>query len=291
MQIQSTRLVVDIDEPGSSYRGTRFDWSGFITQVTLDGQHTFCVPEPNIPGAGSGGAGLCNEFGSSSPVGYTDAKPGDCFPKIGIGLLTRREDQTYSFRNPYDLAPFTIRVDAKPDAVTYTIDPVECRGYALAYSKRISIVDANLLIDYRLENVGQKPVQTEEYNHNFVAIDRHTIGRDYRLTIAYDTEYTRKPDILHIDGTKITLTRMPATREESFYCRTIPLKETGNGWWELVHTPSGVGMREQDSFPWSVFALWGTPEVISPEAFVAIDLQPGAVKTWQRAYTFFKRDE
>lgn len=291
MQIQSTRLVVDIDEPGSSYRGTRFDWSGFITQVTLDGQHTFCVPEPNIPGAGTGGVGLCNEFGGGAPVGYADAKPGDCFPKIGIGLLTRGEDQTYSFRNSYEPVPFPIHYEAGPDAVTFTVDPVDCRGYALAYRKRVSVAGNMLYIDYRLENAGQKPVKTEEYNHNFVAIDRHTVGPDYKLTIAYDTEYTRKPDILHIDGNKISLVRTPATIEESFYCRTVPLKETSNGWWEMVYAPSGVGMREQDSFPWSVLALWGTPEVISPEAFIAIDLQPGEVKTWQRAYTFFKQGE
>ena len=32
------RLKVEIARPGEFYNGTRFDWSGHITQVTLDGQ-------------------------------------------------------------------------------------------------------------------------------------------------------------------------------------------------------------------------------------------------------------
>ncbi|MBE3039355.1 MAG: hypothetical protein IMZ62_11155, partial [Chloroflexi bacterium] len=40
--LNSQRLEVEISTPGAAYHSTRFDWSGFITQVTLDGAHTFC---------------------------------------------------------------------------------------------------------------------------------------------------------------------------------------------------------------------------------------------------------
>ena len=34
--LQNERLTVEIAQPGEHYDGTRFDWSGFITQVTLE---------------------------------------------------------------------------------------------------------------------------------------------------------------------------------------------------------------------------------------------------------------
>ena len=69
MQIVSSRLAVEISEPGTLYRGARFDWTGFVTQVTLDQQHTFCAPEALPGGRGTGGMGLCNEFGIRQPLG------------------------------------------------------------------------------------------------------------------------------------------------------------------------------------------------------------------------------
>jgi hypothetical protein len=100
--IQSDRLKVEIAEPGGVYQGTRFDWTGFITQVTLDGKHTFCVPESYQPGHGTGGIGLCNEFGNEKPIAYDDAQPGETFPKLGIGLLAQRHCQL-SFHLPYEI--------------------------------------------------------------------------------------------------------------------------------------------------------------------------------------------
>ena len=35
IKISSDRLEVEFSYPGSDYRGMRFDWTGFVTQVTL----------------------------------------------------------------------------------------------------------------------------------------------------------------------------------------------------------------------------------------------------------------
>lgn len=85
-------LTVEIADLGA-YKGTRFDWTGFITQVTLEqGKHMFCVPESLVPGQGTGGIGLCNEFSISRAIGYDDAEVGEWFPKPGVGLLQKQED-------------------------------------------------------------------------------------------------------------------------------------------------------------------------------------------------------
>lgn len=99
-------LSVDIADIGEDYKGTRFDWTGFITQVTLEkGNHTFCVPESLKEGEGTGGSGICNEFGISRAIGYDEAPIGGWFPKPGIGLLQKLDSQSYSFHNKYPLTP------------------------------------------------------------------------------------------------------------------------------------------------------------------------------------------
>lgn len=87
------------------YSGVRFDWNGFITQVTLDGKHTFCVPEALEPGRGTGGCGLCGEFGIHDPLGYDETPIGEYFPKIGAGLLKRPDSEPYDFFRKYEAVP------------------------------------------------------------------------------------------------------------------------------------------------------------------------------------------
>lgn len=78
-QLRNEHLIVDIAAVGD-YKGTRFDWSGFITGITMrEGNHSFCVPESLKSGEGTGGSGLCNEFSLKEAIGYEDAPVGDSF--------------------------------------------------------------------------------------------------------------------------------------------------------------------------------------------------------------------
>ena len=61
-QLANGQFEVDIAEIGR-YQGTRFDRTGFITQVKLTKSgHTFCVHEFAEGFNAQGGSGLCNEF-------------------------------------------------------------------------------------------------------------------------------------------------------------------------------------------------------------------------------------
>jgi hypothetical protein len=293
VRLSSDRLVVELAAPGSIYRGTRFDWTGFITQVTLDGRHTFCVPESLEPGQGTGGVGLCNEFGIEMAVGYADAKPGNHFPKLGIGLLVKSDDQDYSFMHPYEIAQlFPVEIEAEDTQASIVVEPLDCRGYAARVTKTIAVRGDQLEISYQLENTGQQPIATHEYCHNFCGIDQHHMGPDYRLRVPYKIELAEMPatwrqrldEALSIEGGDI---RCRATPKSPFYCRPQGFARTDAPQWELVHVPSGVGMREYDDFAPSRVAVWGTTHVISAEVFVDVRSQPGEVQTWSRRYEFF----
>ena len=286
-ELTSDRLAVDITAPGQAYAGTRFDWSGFVTQVTLDGRHTFCVPEDYRPGQGTGGIGLCNEFGIDQPIGFDSAKPGDPFPKLGVGLLTRLDKPDYSFWYPHQIARnFPIAVHCEADSTTFTVEPVDCRGYAARLVKVLSVVDNALEIAYHLENTGELPIRTNEYVHNFVGINQHTFGPDYQLTFPYKPVIespSEMNEILEVSGNTIRQREAPVA---PFYARLLGFQPTDQPQWELAHLPSGVRMRETVDFSPVRVAMWGVNHVISVEVFIDIHLQPGESKRWRRRFEF-----
>lgn len=292
--LRSARLSVEVAIPGSVYAGTRFDWTGFVTQVTLDGQHTFCMPESLIPDQGSGGIGLCGEFGIDRPIGYDEAPPGETFPKLGIGLLKRPDAERYNFFRPHEIVQaFPIQIDVSETEARFTVDPLDCRGYAVQLTKTLrvntSVDDRWLEIAYRLDNIGSKPIATNEYCHNFMGIDQQPIGPDYRLRFPYPVELEQLPHmppqpILNASGNDLTLNDTP---QHPFYCRTSGFAQTQAPQWELIHLPSGVGLREYDDFAPARVAVWGVGHVISAEVFIDIDLPPGETQTWTRRYEFF----
>ncbi|MBU5444597.1 hypothetical protein [Paenibacillus sp. MSJ-34] len=289
IELVSDRLCVDIAEPGEC-RGARFDRTAFVTQVRLiEGGHTFCVREHPSSHVRGGGAGLCNEFGIFQGIGYEETRVGERFPKLGVGLLERRDEAEYDFRADYKATPFEVEVRTDRRSAEFVVHPADCRGYAARLAKTVTLQGSGLSIRYLLENVGSRPIRTHEYTHNFIGIDGHPIGPDYRLAFSFpvaaaqmEPDYT--PRVLEFGGRDIRWRHAP---EREFYCR---LEGFGSGEavsWEAMHLPSGAGMRETVTRPASMIALWGAPHVVSPEVFVEIDLRPGESMTWTRTYEFF----
>ncbi|WP_054955259.1 hypothetical protein [Paenibacillus dakarensis] len=293
--LENDRLSIEIASIGEAYRGTRFDWTGFITQVSWKDEqnevHTFCVPESLIPGEGTGGIGLCNEFGIADPIGYDEALPGEPFPKLGVGRLTRIDEADYSFVSPYPNEPYHMEEKVTSEAALYKVHAQDCNGYAVEYSKTITVKGSRLIIEYHLHNTGVKPVETTEYVHNFMRIDQHPVGPDYEITLpgemlTKDMEQEYTPSVLHIDNVKVTWNEVPS---QPFYGRLNEISTVTGPTWELVHRPSGVGVREWDNFPVAYIALWGEGHVVSPENFIQIAIQPGESQSWKREYEFFRK--
>ncbi len=282
--IKSGRLEVEIARPGTAYSGTRFDWTAFITQVTLDGRHTFCVPESYEPGQGTGGAGLCNEFGIDMPIGYDDAAIGELFPKIGVGLLKKHSDTPYSFYGRYDLLPFAVEITAGDDHAIFRQEPVECRGYAFRLEKRVSVRENRVKIDYSLENTGHKEIHTSEYIHNFLGINGQPVGKNYCLSFPGEIQVDCTAGKIVAGNDFITWDARPG---EDFYCRIYGNSGEKAFKWQLLHIPDGVGVREAGSYPTAKIAVWGGSHVVSPEMFVAVDLKPAERMEWTREYEFF----
>ncbi|GGH14134.1 hypothetical protein [Paenibacillus segetis] len=291
-QLKNEHLIIDIAEPGD-YQRTRFDWSGFITGTTLiQGNHTFCVPESLIPMQGTGGIGICNEFGLAKAIGYDEVGVGEQFPKLGVGLLTRTSDTAYEFNRDYPLDSFEISVEhSGPQSITFTVLPKDCRGYAVSLVKTISVENNRLIVDYCLHNTGTKGIHTHEYAHNFFGIDGRKVGPDYVLKFPFalrpwnDDKETMEGLSFHKGEV-----RWSGEPEEEFYFCLDGFEGQAYPWmWELLHEPSHTGIRELSKFSVSSVAVWGKGHVVSPEIFIELKLNPGDKKNWSRVYEFFTR--
>ncbi|MCQ4086334.1 hypothetical protein [Saccharibacillus sp. JS10] len=287
--LKGEELTVTIRRP-ESCTGMRFDRTGWITQVVLNQPGiSFCVPESLIEGQGTGGEGLSGEFGIDKPVGYQEAAIGDTFVKLGIGALTKIQEEGYNFAGTYPLQAYEVQTEVGHSEITFTVNTPEHNGYAATLVKHIMVEGRSIHMTYRLENEGQKKISTNEYVHNFVAVNQHAVGADYVLKLPY----APKLKMIGDGGVEKKLESSPdqLTWNEDAGGEYYALYEGFEGgeapYWELLHTPSGAGMRESGDFDVSKFAVWGSGHVIAPEVFIDLELEAGESRTWTRTYTFF----
>ena len=283
--LKNERLEVGIANSGTFYKGSRFDWNGFIMQVTLDSIHTFCVPESLESEKGSGGQGFCGEFGLEEAIGYDETCVGDYFPKIGVGLLKKPDLLPYNFFRPYQYIRQSSNIVINNQTASFSTNTPEHNGYAYDYYKTISICENRLKVEYSLHNKGPKKISTTEYCHNFIGIDKKGVDGCYSLKLPCEIVMEAAKGELY---TKNNIFKWPDTvMNEEFYCHVRGYRNSESYSWEIYNDKLGVGVREIDDFPVYKFALWGYRHVISPETFIRIELEQDQTKTWTREYEFF----
>lgn len=283
--IHNNRLEIQIQEPGSSYKRSRFDWSGICQEIILDGKHTFCSQEATEEDPGTEGIGLTDEFGITTPIGYDQIDVGEWFPKIGVGFLQKMENSPYDFMQDYPMKITSIEFEKAGDSqITFSQKSEIINGWGWDICKTLSVNDNSLTIDYALENCGDQPLITEQYNHNFVAIDGQTVGPGYELQTSFPIKLDVMDGELKVEENVFGFTSVPTTYIYALQSNCADLK---NVEWSLTHQPSGHGLQVSEKFPLIKFVIWAKNYVISPEFFTWINLLPGETQTWQRVYNFF----
>jgi len=130
---QLNAVVFLPDQERGYYRAARFDWSGIVACVSLNG-HTFFGEWFNRydPMTNDAVTGPAEEF--REPIGYEGAKPGDSFVKIGAGVLKRVDDQPYTIGGAFpilDHGKWTVKVHK--DSITFRQELRSSIGYAYLY--------------------------------------------------------------------------------------------------------------------------------------------------------------
>src|SRR5215470_13925703 len=189
-------LVFLPDAKNGYYRSTRFDWSGVVACVSLNGHKFFGEWFAQYdPLKNDSITGPVEEFrtddgpmGYDRPIelpvkadaiGYKDAKPGETFLKPGVGVLRKLDDSPYQFGGAYpivDTGTWTVKTTTRSVIFRQVLRGPD--DYAYVYEKKLTI-DKNepvMTLEHTLQNTGKKVIETYVYNHDFFMLDGRPTG-------------------------------------------------------------------------------------------------------------------
>ncbi|WP_461629140.1 hypothetical protein [Labilibaculum euxinus] len=290
--LKNKNLEIHIDLPLENYQFSRFDWTSKITSVKFKGIPV-CTQE-KIEGDVENiyGKGFYNEFGIEIPVGFDEIKEGEYFPKIGVGAL-KKEGAEYSFSKAYETEPADFKIITDTNKLLIECISPNVNGYSYVLKKEIELLESSFVIRYYLHNIGGKIISTNEYCHNFLAINKELMGSNYILKFPFDI----KPELLgatvnpeekvELGQNEITFKNTP---NEQFFFSNLSGSKNVDAHWELINTKSKIGVSETGSFTTNKVNLWGWKHVVSPELFFDINLKPDQEIEWSRKYDIYEID-
>ena len=293
------------DAANGYYRSTRFDWSGAVYSLRYKG-HEFYGPwfdriDPKIvnwvhqgpeivSGPCSALMGPVNEF--QTPLGWTGAKPGGTFIKIGVGVL-RKGEGDYDRCVPYEvLNPGKWTVKKASGSVEFTqelSDPAS--GYGYTYRKVVRLVAGKpeMVIEHSLKNTGRLAIESTVYNHNFVVLDKQPPGPDFTFRVPFQIQQRQAPGnaLTEVRGNQVVFLK-PLTGEDQ---AVVTLQGFGNGAEDaeivIENKKVGAGVKIAGDRPLTRSMLWSIRTVLAVEPYIAIDVQPGAEFTWKDTLEYY----
>ena len=288
--LKSNSLKVAIDLPLENYKGSRFDWSGKISSIRFKDLPLTTIEDTGSKDVDFLGKGLYNEFGITNPVGYNETPKGGWFHKIGVGLL-KKEHKQYLFHRKHVIRPAHFDITYEDRKIIIICKSELINGYSYMLKKEITVSENSFTINYSLHNTGEKKIITDEYVHNFMAINNALIGEDYTLKFPFQInsslfdETVNSENKVEIGLDNVTFNKTP---EKQFFFSNLTGGKELQAEWILTNLKANVGIKEFGSFKTDKINLWGWKHVISPELFFKISVDPNETVEWSRKFDVFK---
>lgn len=274
------------------YRGTRFDWSGLVSRVEYGGHSFFCeFKTEHDPLNHDDICGTAEEFGIESAPSYAQAKPGEPFIKIGIGVLERADDSPYAFWKRYKIrTPGYWATAVSPDTISFHQQLHGPNGWAYEFTKKVSLSSSEpeLRIARRLLNTGTQTIDTDHYDHNFLRIDGVPAGTNYTIEFKFAPRFgtdSRTQGCVDLKDKSLVFSKEPAP-DQAIWVRLEEFKEPSDNWIRIVNHATGATMTITTDQPLSKLVFYSSGGVLCPEAFVKLDIPPGHSREWATTYRF-----
>jgi hypothetical protein len=278
------------DAQNGYYRGTRFDWSGVIYDLEYDGHKFFGKwfdrYEPTLHDA------IMGPVDSFNPIGYDEAKVGEGFLRIGVGILEKPDEARYAFTTPYKISdPGNWKIRRRSSEVAFIHD-LNSPEYQYQYTKNVKLIKGKpeLVLEHILENKGSTTIETDVYNHNFFVMDKQPTGPDFvvKFPFAPQGELKGKAEKGAIDGRQIVYNDVI---EKGEYFAVSPLTGYGSTAVDndlrIENTKTQTGVRIIGDRPIVRFVYWSAAATLCPEPYVHIKVEPGETVVWVIRYEFY----
>lgn len=280
------------DEKDGYYRGSRFDWSGVMPELEYQGHSYFGQWfEKYSPTLHDAIMGPVNDF---LPVGYDEAKVGENFLKIGIGIVTKPEEPKYSIVTPYQIVNggrWTVK--KKPDAVEFA-HVLSDTAYSYEYKKNVQLVKGKpqMVLTHTIKNTGKKTIETDVYNHNFFVIDKQPVGPGFTVkfpfTLVNEGQANGASELGGIQDNKISFFKELVNNQHLYYGSLKGFSEKSKDYDIRVESEkTGAGVRITSDQPLSKLVFWSAPATLCPEPYTRVKVGPGEEFSWKIFYEFY----
>jgi hypothetical protein len=278
------------DSKDGYYRASRFDWSGVISELEYK-DHTyfgqwFDKYSPTIHDA------IMGPVEDFSPVGYDEAKTGDSFLKIGIGIVIKPEEPKYSIVTPYQIInPGIWKIKKKIDQVEFN-HTLNNKEYAYEYKKIVQLIKGKpeMVLSHSLKNTGKQTIETNAYAHNFFVLDKQPIGQGFVVTFPFrlSGEAQGTENFGEIRDKQIIFLK-ELSKNEHLYFKS--LQGFGNSAKDydikIENHKTGAAVRITSDQPLSKLVFWSASKTLCPEPYIQMKIKPGETFKWKIYYQFY----
>jgi len=293
-QIGKGKLSVEImvpEHPERYNRGVRFTPVAVVLGAKMDGKEFLFHPEKHDVKNDHGGLAsefdLCIPGGPDEdlPPGYLEAKEGEGFLKIGVGVLKKKKGEKYSlFQAPEVVSLAKTAVEWTDVGAKFHQTCEGVNGYAYELWAEVKLDGNKITVEWRLANTGSKAFTTKNYTHNFFRFDDRNVGPDYVLSFPYDFKAAGLEAEQVQDGRDIKFVKeIPKWVNMAV---PYPSEYKGANTCDLKNTANGMAITCETSLPGFATAIHGRPQYVSPEQFIRLALKPGEEVSWTRSYVF-----
>jgi hypothetical protein len=281
------------DAEKGSYRSTRFDWSGVIYSLEFKGHQYFgkWYPkhDPLVNDAITGPAESFDTDGAG--LGYAEAHAGGQFIRIGVGVVEKPEERSFSAYKTYKL------VDSGKWKVSQGKNWIEFRqtltskiGYAYVYTKRVTLVEGKpeLIIAHSLKNTGNQLISSTQFNHNFFVIDGKMSGPGVTVKFPFDLKVvTDFKGMLEGKGRELTFLK-ELTGNQSAQSLLEGYGPTAKDHEIVIENKiAGAGVKITGDRPLVRINFWTRKETVCPEPYIKLEIPSGKTEKWETRYQFY----
>jgi len=227
-----------------------------------------------------------------SPVGYDEAKAGDAFLKIGIGIVIKPDEPKYSIVTPYQLVnPGVWEVKKKPASIEF-IQTVNDTTYSYVYSKNVQLQKGKpeMVLSHSLKNTGTQTIETNVYDHNFFMIDKQTVGKNFvvKLPFTLTGELQDKVPFGKIEDNQIKFLKDLSANEHLYYPSLQGFSDSAKDYdISIENHKTGAAVKITSDQPLFKLAFWSAEKTLCPEPFIHINIKPGETFKWNIFYQFY----
>lgn len=278
------------DAKDGYYRGSRFDWSGVMPELEYEGHsyfgQWFDKYSPTIHDA------VMGPVEAFAPVGYDEARVGDNFLEVGIGMVTKPEEPKYSFVTPYKIANGgTWKVKKKPDEVTFTHKLTD-KAYAYEYKKTVQLIKnkPEMVLSHTLKNTGKRTIETNVYDHNFFAMDKQPTGSDFVVKFPFNllSETPATGDLGKIQDNQIVFFKELSKNEHLFYQSLTGFSDSAKDYdIRIENHKTGAAVRITSDQALYKIVFWSAHATLCPEPYIKVKVNPGEQFSWKIFYEFY----